>query len=301
MKKQQNTKNRIFSWIIGMPIKFACITFVSYIALILLSAAVGWYSISAWFLSAILSVIIAGFVSLRKISHDNLDRYSFIALNNIQMFLYSILLIFITPHSDTIYGFMFKTLSMTLPQIIVIVLAGLFYFYLIGLWLSNIYAKYLRIRAMNVPAWKAIFSVPFGFAMLWMPGYLMQSEKDSAPVLTIPCATYDKFTRWILKSSFAAVGIISVLVLLSGLVSGTWVAIITLSMGVVFAATLRVRGEQKFRANIGRGYATSAVIVNVIMIIVLILSSAHISMRDSVKHQHTPNNDNVQVINITDK
>ena len=87
----------------------------------------------------------------------------------------------------------------------VMALVGLFFLYICGIFFANLYAKYRRCRAMGVPAWKIICSMPMGFALLWTPGYLLPDNHNPDYVIPIRAKWYTRFTNWIIQNPITTV------------------------------------------------------------------------------------------------
>ncbi len=274
MPKQQN--NGLLSWLVTRPIMFAIIAFVAMTAATLIA---GQLARSAGPLASILVVVAflgAAAWLVRKLPGENINRRGFIEINNAQMFITSVA--FIISTLVIIYNaqtLMMRSLlleSQSTPAFIALIVAlivalAMFYLYLCGIFVANLYAKYRRIRAMGVGMWKTLATAPFGFAMLWIPGYLMPdaSEKDTGR--KSDRGWYGRLTDWIMSRNYRTAGVLVLLITMSGFTFGYPALLLTLGLGLIFAIWTSVVGTDRMRKNIGGAYATTAIVINVLTIV----------------------------------
>lgn len=142
--------------------------------------------------------------------------------------------------------------------------------YILGITIIGLWACFLRARTMNIPLWKIICSIPFGFNMIWLPGYFISNDSDKKTIVTTNINWISRLTNWTFKSPTNAGFLFTVLIICTGLFNGTTTTLLTVSMALMFAIWLIQTGEKKFKKDIGNAYATTAVIINLAIVIYLI-------------------------------
>lgn len=274
------TKQQLSVWLLWSPLKFAFTAFGSMLVLFLIYSFIMPLVLKGESLHASLellvaiwlfALVIAAILMIRNLPRENLDRYSFIALNNAQMFLLSGLFItfslIIAPYAQTI---MAKAFLFDIRFMMIAIFVMLLYLYLFGLFFSNLYAKFRRVRAMGISSGKAICSLPFAFALLWIPGYIVPEQKVETPVLQLNEKWYRNLTNQIASYPLTTAVILICLIAFSGFFFGFNLTLLTLILSVVFAVWAKIQGNEKFRKNISKNYANFAVTLNVILIILAI-------------------------------
>lgn len=272
----------ISSWLIWGPLKFAMISFA-----LMLIAALGYGMANSLIfdgnasritLHVLLGVAFAAAVVLAiyKMPRSNLDRRSFVAVCNAQTFtvsatfIISTLLIVANAQKIMLHMLRLESHSPTM-FVIVMIIAALFYLFLCGLFIANIYAKYRRCRAMGISAWKTICTLPFGYALLWIPGYLIADEKAKKDAtVAIRAKWYAKLTDWIISKPVITVIVFVALGVFSGFFFGFNAILLTMFLGIVFAIWSNIQGTKKFRKNIGGKYTTFAIAANIVLLIAFI-------------------------------
>lgn len=272
----------IMSWLVWGPLKFAILSFA-----LMLIAALGYGMVNSLIfdggasrvaLHVLLGLAFAAAVVLAiyKMPRGNLDRRSFVAVCNAQIFtvsavfIISTLLIVANAQKIMLRMLWLESHSPTM-FIITMIIAALFYLFMCGLFIANVYAKYRRCRAMGISAWKTMCTLPFGYALLWIPGYLLadgKTKKDGT--ITIRTKWYARLTDWIISKPIITIIVFAALVAFSGFFFGFNAILLTMFLGVVFAIWTRIQGMEKFRKNIGGKYATFAIAANVVLLIAFI-------------------------------
>lgn len=289
-KKSQS----VLAWTLWHPIKFALIAFVFIVLITALlgifnTGDVGW-PISAGVLTAIL---LAALITFRTMPRTNMDRTGFVALNNLQipivttLFLISALAIDTYQHQITTQ-LTWLSITNNALLIAIIILAGLFYMYLCGVFFTNVYAKYLRCRDMGLAPWKIICSMPFGFGLLWIPGYFLADKNKPTPAVTINTTWYSKFTNWLAASPAYTTLVFVLITIYSGFFYGFNMATLTMISAVIFALWYRIAGLSSFRGHMKKQYPYVAIVANILTIIGLMIfftssvnSAANIAMNIS--------------------
>lgn len=271
-KKSQS----LLTWLLWHPLKFALIAFGLIVLISAVLNAMGVSTDGPIAFGVIIAVVIAAAITFWYMPRDNMDRRGFIALNNAQTLIATTIFwasaIIIATYQAQITN---KLLWMATMQsgmfFTIFVLVGVFYMYLFGVSLTNLYTKYQRCREMGISPWKIILSMPFGFGLLWTPGYLLDDGNKNNSSVTISARWYERLTNWIMSNPIYTTLAFALIVIYSGFFAGFNAALLTLASAVVFAIWLRIAGLSGFRGAQNRTYAYVAIVVNIAIIIGFIL------------------------------
>lgn len=267
--------NKISTWVLWAPMKFAIISMMAMMACIAIYTSINpnasQYEIPIVMICALLMIII---FHIWRLPADDISRRQFVALNTAQMFITNMLFIIMTIGILQYVGAL-EANMITLPQknplvTVAITTVGLMYLYQLGVSVGNLYAKYRRVRTMGVNAWKIICTIPFGFSMLWIAGYMLP---DAKPTKTKSTGRYARIINAICNNNIYAYTAIVLLIMTSGLFTGINVMATALTMCVIFAMWLRTRGTTITRADIPYNYSTTAIVINIVMIATGMLSA----------------------------
>lgn len=275
----ENKSQCLMSWILWRPLKFALTLLGLGIAVMIpyeiVSATIGGATalVTLGILS-IAAIVFATYLLFHRLPHDNLDRYSFVALENAQAYVLALAVFVAMLAIMQAQSFLISLAMMgTAGNVIFVLLAAVMfvaYAYLVGLSLANVYAKFRRGRAMNIPTWKIICSIPFGFNLIWIPGYILPDEKaPKTPVIPIHASWYKKLTNWIVSRPSRTILAFAILTLFTGFMFGIQTIFWTCAAILLFAIWVSVVGAKHFCKNIGGTYATVAVVLNIIMILAI--------------------------------
>lgn len=270
MKK--DTTSKLSTWLILSPLKFALISFAAMFILILAYGFIAnnlldiSQSTQAMNILAIsfLTVIICGTTMAIRLPHDKMSRHTFVAINTITLFALSVLFLIIT------YSLLAKpTIVLTLlllpttQTLILFSMLTLALLYLTGLFISNTYAKICRIRTMNIPTWKIVLSIPFGFSALWVPGFFLDTQTAKTTEITIKNKWYKKLIDLICTRPLYLAITFAILTITSMSFYGVIQPLLTIALALIFGIWLLQIGHQAFTKNISKKYATAAVVLNV--------------------------------------
>lgn len=270
----RKTSQSISTWVLWHPFKFALISFVLIMLVAILLGLFGVASGAPMTIGVIASMICAAFLTFRKMPIKNMDQRGFVALNNIQMivvttaFLISAILVSTYQNEITAKLIILSTLKQTMFTALIIIV-GLFYMYLCGLFVTNLYAKYIRCRAMGISPWKIICTMPFGFGLLWTPGYLISDDTKHDSAVTIKSKWYSKFTNWIISSTPYTVLAFAVTTIYSGFFYSFNMSILTMVAALLFAIWYRIVGRTTFNRQKNNKYAYFAIVINIVILITL--------------------------------
>ena len=292
MKK--STTEKFSTWTLWSPLKFAAISFCILISIAFIySLIAGAIYTPATIPQTPLMILLAlGFIcsialQINSLPRAKMDQRSFISIHNTQTVLLSGLFItssyLVARYAQQIifYLFMLET-RLSATFIITLTTSLLFYLYLLGLVIANIYAKFRRIREFNVPTWKIICSMPFGFAALWTPGYIIKSTATKATAFTPKSKWMQRATNWICLRPANTIATFIAITTLSGFFFGFNAVLLTFSLTLVFGIWALQRGTKSFIQDMPRKYATASVIFNAALLAITIIYFAipHTSDQD---------------------
>ncbi|MDR2412663.1 MAG: hypothetical protein LBD50_00425 [Rickettsiales bacterium] len=284
-KTTADNKSNLVSWIFTKPAKFSLLLLLSFALITLLSvlwiavvhglnkfAVMEPMNMIGLFIIMAAAFVFSVFKLIKWLPKDNLDRRSFIAVNNglsITCFIFTLPAILLTTS-----GAAFRTmiwLQFNSPALFMLVTAFLvlFFLYVVGLSVSNICSIYRRAAAMGVSGWKILLSFPFGFYLFWFPGYLLPEDGKPKPAIAIKSKWYSAFTDWVVGRPINTILTCAlVLILMFPAYGGAPIWIVFL--GLVFCVWLLIAGKKKFIKNIGGVFATFAASLNIALILLVI-------------------------------
>lgn len=294
----------ITTWLLWTPLKFA---FLSFISIFTISFLYTWiseqivfdkYTNTAPILTLItISIICCIYYVIKKIPKITMDQKSFVAIHNAQTILSFLLFtmsgyLLFTNQQYLIYSITTGTTSEPGTILTLMTLFSIFLLYTLGLTLINLYVKFKRIQELKIPTWKIICSIPFGFFALWLPGYLTQTNKSHTPGQQIKSKWYNRINTWITSNRANTIATFIFITALSGFYIGFSTTLLTFSMALIYGIwTLKI-GAKKISDRIPGAYSTTAVIINITLIIVL--SMAYIFMPQSQNIEITINETTTQ-------
>ena len=267
----------LLTWLLKTPFKFALISFItSILAVIIFSLIFSNNTTSATPLYILLTIAfaISTYFTVRSLPKIKMDRPSFVAIHSAQTLLGFLLfttLIYILTHNQQTLMFRLMTFDSSHPNIFmfIVVLISLYLLFLLGTAVVNFYIKICRIQQFNIPTWKIIFSFPFGFSMLWVPGYLLDTKPVKTPSQEIKSKTYSKIINWVLTNNINTVFAFIFITLLSGFFVGMAPMLLTFILAIIFGLWSTQTGAKKFEKQMNKTYSTIAVIINIAMIIAI--------------------------------
>lgn len=303
MKQQKQIT--LLSWLIWLPIKFSLISFLSFILTGFIYASIPSLftftnNADNFILSVLLTIafILSIFFTFRKQTTQKIDRYDFVALTNVQTtvlgvaFLISTLIL-ITNANNILLKLLWLETHSSIAFFLIILSAAIFYLYLCGLFLSNVFIKYNRCRTAGISTWKIICSMPFGFSLLWIPGYILPDSNSKQTNISMP-NWYNQLNKWILSKQINTYMTFIIIVLLSGFFFGFRNILVTFVMLVIFTIWQQKSGKKNFQKDLNTKYSYFAVGINVVLLIAL-LTSLLIYLPNS-----RTNNINMNIIETTE-
>lgn len=271
------------SWLLWKPMQFALTSFLLIIATIFIYILIcslffdNYTSKSTLTIFLSLAIAASTYLSLKKMPKDNINRKSFVAINNAQLFLISSIFILstitiIANAEKIILKMLWLSSHNNIGLVFIFMVVSLFYLYLCGLFLSNVYAKYRRCRSLGLSPIKILCTMPFGFGLLWIPGYILPEQQKKNETLHIHTKWYNKLTDWILYKKINTIISFTIITIFSGFFFGFNMTLITFVLAIMFAIWSNILGQQKFQNQISQKYTSFAIIVNIILLITIILT-----------------------------
>lgn len=279
---EKNT-NKFSTWTLWSPLKFAVLSFC-----VLISTAF-FYSLIAgtiynpsnipqtplWILLTIGFICSIAF-QFKTLPRDKMDRASFIAIHNTQTIILSGLFLIsaylITRYAQQImFSLMIMETRISATFLIALGASLLFYLYLIGLLIANICAKVRRIREFDIPTWKIVCSMPFGFSALWTPGYILDANASKSQTYAPKSELLNRINNRIISTTTSTIATFIAITLLSGFFFGFNSVLLTFSLTLIFGIWAIQVGTKKFIKNMPEKYSTSVVIFNIALLIITIV------------------------------
>lgn len=276
----------LLSWVLWQPLKFAVISFLMIMLVIMMFGIIAPDASPASVSLAVLVAFVASaFATYYKLPRENMDRRGFVALNNAQMAIvatiFSVAMSIIVVYKNAIaMKLMWFYTHFNATDAIIICAVLLLFLYLCGIFVTNLYAKYRRCREIGIAPWKIVCSMPFGFSLLWTPGYLLDDTDKGAPAVAVHAKWYKQLTNWVISRPIYTTLAFTLITIYSIFFYGRRAVMVTLACAVVFALWYRVTGLAGFRQQQGRKYALFAIAVNIVILACVIAYQVHISNMD---------------------
>jgi hypothetical protein len=263
----------LLTWLFKAPLKFALISFITSILAISIYAMITSTQPPIFILLTI-SFALAVYFTVRKLPKIKMDKQSFVAIYTAQMLLTFLLLtvstyILVSNQQTIMFRLMMLNTNHTTSFLFIIILLALYFLFLLGTAITNLYIKICCIQQFNIPTWKMIISFPFGFGMLWIPGYLLNNNTTKKPAQEIKSKTYSRIINWTLKNNINTISMFVFITLLSGFFVGILPTLLTFIMALIFGLWSNQIGAKKFEKQINKTYSTTAVVINILMIIII--------------------------------
>lgn len=302
-------KSKLQSWLFNAPAKFAGLSFSLLISITVIygffrTMVYGDALMSPVYVILIMSVVLifTAYKLIKWLPKENLDRRSFVAVNNgltviyFTSFLLSTLFL-ITRAGAIVYYMMWLQYYSMFLFFVTMIAASLVYLYVLGLLIANIYAVYLRAMAMGIPKWKALLSFPFSFVLLWMPGYLLPEKTTDKAVISIKTKWFARFTDWVVAQPINAVLVFLFIMVFSAMFFNFYFAGLTLFFTIIFGLWVWIKGADGFRKSMGGAFATFTASLNIALIITMI---GFISMGYNYAKDHSVQMNAVETIQMAE-
>lgn len=266
------SSGKLITWLVTRPLIFAIVSFV----LMTAGAAIAGLATRAGLtfdLGPVLVVIgflIATAILVRMLPNDTMHQRKFIGIYNAQTLITSIGFLVPTIALLTNYNYWIGRIMrmyMMWPNLFITltIIAAIFYLYLGGIMIAGLYAKYRRARTMGIPMWRILATAPFGFCMLWMAGYMIPDTRATEPV---GAKWYARITNWIAATPTRTAAFAIIMATVANLFVDLTVAALPLIAAIIFAIWAHRVGDANMRKNIAGAYTTTAITINVALVIV---------------------------------
>lgn len=281
MKTQNDNKVQLKQWLFNKPILFTILFFVSGTLLAFLYSIIQSYFgientkpvIGLLFIAFVFSAL----YTMKKLPHNNVSQNDFIAITNGASII-SIATSLLSITGFAIYGhniqqkimFMYMMHPTTFAVIFFTIL--LFSLYILGVAVSGFYAKYKRAKTLGISTWKIILSMPFAFLMMWTPGYLIKDKTKTNSNLSIKSNWFSRFNNWVVANTSNLVFVFLSIVLVRSMIAGLTPMLLTASLLIIYTLWY-IKHKKDFIKNINKGYALTAVGINLAILIASITAS----------------------------
>ena len=280
-KEKTQNKTLLKSWMLTKPMLFAI-----WCTILMVIFGFGYSLIQTFlhiesyiplYILCALTFILPACYMIQKLPHDKMNQNDFVAITNgssIISIIASFIAIFTMSFSNLSFHRDLIALYILHPTIfsILLTLTVFVSLYLIGLSLAGIYAKYKRAVTLGVSPWKVILSMPFSFLLMWTPGYLTD-EKDVKPNLEIKSAWYKKLNKWVLNNFSNTLFMFLILLFFKSVIAGLPTLTLAVLLMIIYALWF-TKHKSDFIQNINNGYATTAVGINIAILIAVLLQMA---------------------------
>ena len=273
--------NTLKSWLFNKPIIFTLITLTFMVIFSLITSLITTvFNVSdnsanvIMIIAALISFIYPAYYVIKKLPNDKMYRNDFIAIVNganiISLIasliaILSVLLYGPNLERDLMFMYVMRPALFTILFIVLLLLTV----YLIGVAISAIYAKYKRCKQIGIDTWKIILSMPFGFLMLWTPGYLID-DKNKKSLLEIKSKWYSKFNKWVVSNFPNTLFMFLFLLFCKNIISGFPTLLLSVSLLILYTLWY-VKHKTDFVKNINHGYAITADGINIAIVIAVLL------------------------------
>ncbi len=274
----QTEKTPLKSWLLTKPLVFTLWFLI--LGLILgfgysvIQSVFNFETITPLYILLALTFILPACYMIQKLPRDKMNQSDFVAITN-GAGLISITASFIAILTIGMYGNQVQNDMMRLyilhPTTFYILLSFIMLtsLYLIGVAVSGIYAKYKRVVTLGVSPWKVILSMPFAFLLMWTPGYLIK-DKEIKSALEIKSHWYSKLNKWVLSNFGNTLFAFLLLIFFKSLIAGSATLILAIISLVIYALWY-TKHKSDFVKNINKGYALTAVGINLAILLAVII------------------------------
>ena len=276
-KKKEN-KNQLRTWILNKPLIFSIMFLgISFILSLIFSAIqtiLNMESLTLMYICVISAFAASVWYMIKKLPHDNMNQKDFVAITNaasLITILSSFTAILGLGSNGNLLKMKIMMAYLTHPNIFFALFTLLVFIstYLLGLSIAGIYAKYKRSTTLGVSPWKTIFSMPFGFFLLWTPGYLFKGDSTTKSGLEIKCKWFNKLNDWVLSNFNNTLVAFLFLLFCKCFITGIPTILLSGALLLLFALWYTKRKSDFFK-DINRGYALTAVGINLAIILAVL-------------------------------
>jgi hypothetical protein len=124
------------------------------------------------------------------------------------------------------------------------------------------------MQRFNIPTWKIILSIPFGFSALWVPGYLLNTKQIKNPSQKINSKWYNRVINWTTSNQLNTISMFVFITIISSFFAGLNAMLLTFIFALIFGIWVLQIGAKTFEKNIAKKYSSVAIITNIALIII---------------------------------
>lgn len=274
----QKEKTKLKSWLLIKPLMFTlwCLILGTILgfAYSFIQSIFNFESMIPLYILCALTFILPACYIIQKLPHEKMGQNDFVAITNGAGFI-SIIASLVAILTIGFYGGNLQRDMLMMyilhPTMFYSILLFVFVtsLYLIGVALSGIYAKYKRATTIGISPWRVILSMPFTFLLMWTPGYLIQ-DKEIKSELEIKSSWFKKLNKWVLANFNNTLFMFLLLLFFKCVIAGTATLVLSALLLILYVLWY-VKHKSDFIKNINKGYALTAVGINLAILFAVII------------------------------
>lgn len=274
----QKEKTKLKSWLLIKPLMFTLwfliLGTILGFAYSFIQSIFNFESMIPLYILCALTFILPACYIIQKLPHEKMGQNDFVAITNGAGFI-SIIASLVAILTIGFYGENIQRDMLMMyilhPTMFYGILSFVFVtsLYLIGVALSGIYAKYKRATTIGISPWRVILSMPFTFLLMWTPGYLIQ-DKEIKSELEIKSSWFKKLNKLVLANFNNTLFMFLLLLFFKCVIAGTATLILSALLLILYVLWY-VKHKSDFIKNINKGYALTAVGINLAILFAVII------------------------------
>lgn len=274
----QKEKTKLKSWLLIKPLMFTLwfliLGTILGFAYSFIQSIFNFESMIPLYILCALTFILPACYIIQKLPHEKMGQNDFVAITNGAGFI-SIIASLVAILTIGFYGENIQRDMLMMyilhPTMFYGILSFVFVtsLYLIGVALSGIYAKYKRATTLGISPWRVILSMPFTFLLMWTPGYLIQ-DKEIKSELEIKSSWFKKLNKWVLANFNNTLFMFLLLLFFKCVIAGTATLVLSALLLILYVLWY-VKHKSDFIKNINKGYALTAVGINLAILFAVII------------------------------
>lgn len=274
----QKEKTKLKSWLLIKPLMFTlwCLILGTILgfAYSFIQSIFNFESMIPLYILCALTFILPACYIIQKLPHEKMGQNDFVAITNGAGFI-SIIASLVAILTIGFYGENLQRDMLMMYILHPTMFYGILLFvfvtslYLIGVALSGIYAKYKRATTLGISPWRVILSMPFTFLLMWTPGYLIQ-DKEIKSELEIQSSWFKKLNKWVLANFNNTLFMFLLLLFFKCVIAGTATLVLSALLLILYVLWY-VKHKSDFIKNINKGYALTAVGINLAILFAVII------------------------------
>lgn len=274
----QKEKTKLKSWLLIKPLMFTlwCLILGTILgfAYSFIQSIFNFESMIPLYILCALTFILPACYIIQKLPHEKMGQNDFVAITNGAGFI-SIIASLVAILTIGFYGENIQRNMLMMYILHPTMFYGILLFvfvsslYLIGVALSGIYAKYKRATTIGISPWRVILSMPFTFLLMWTPGYLIQ-DKEIKSELEIKSSWFKKLNKWVLANFNNTLFMFLLLLFFKCVIAGTATLVLSALLLILYVLWY-VKHKSDFIKNINKGYALTAVGINLAILFAVII------------------------------